>query len=154
MNNFKKWMAMFMAGVTLLGSTGGTSTAVMALANEEQERVSVGNIYVQKNSPMEKVIRTYSDGSFVTEPVKDISAYATNQVCDHPVRYLEALSTQNDLRTVGTESTCYKKRLVTVNRCKKCNRYGIKTYTVWTYCHKHSYPLFKKTCSVCRYTKK
>ena len=96
----------------------------------------------------------YEDGSFVTEPINDIRTYATNTPCEHPARYLEARGKKTDFQTVGTAGICYKERLIISNKCKKCNRIGIKTYSPWSYCSKHSYPALKKTCKICGYTKK
>ena len=83
-----------------------------------------------------------------------IRTYATNTPCEHPARYLEARGKKTDFQTVGTAGICYKERLIISNKCKKCNRIGIKTYSPWSYCSKHSYPALKKTCKICGYTKK
>lgn len=154
MNGLKKWMVVLMTGVTLMGNVIGMGTTVIASKNETQESLSGVDVYMPENCSLERVIRVYEDGSFVTEPINDIRTYATNTPCEHPARYLEARGKKTDFQTVGTAGICYKERLIISNKCKKCNRIGIKTYSPWSYCSKHSYPALKKTCKICGYTKK
>jgi len=118
-----------------------------------QEVITSGNIYVTETGAKERVVRVNEDGSFVTEPVEEISSYVTNAPCEHPARYLEAVGKKTDFQTVGTAGTCYKERLIISNKCNKCQRRGIKTYSPWVRCSKHRYPLLKKTCSICGYKK-
>ena len=141
MNGLKKWMVVLMTGVTLMGNVIGMGTTVIASKNETQESLSGVDVYMPENGSLERVIRVYEDGSFVTP-------------CEHPERYLEARGKKTDFQTVGTAGICYKERLIISNKCKKCNRIGIKTYSPWSYCSKHSYPALKKTCKICGYTKK
>ena len=135
MSGLKKWMAIIMTSVTIMGNMAGQGISVMGAENEAQEVISSGNIYVTETGAKERIVRVNEDGSFVTEPIEAISSYAT------------------DFRTVGTAGICYKERLIISNKCNKCHRRGIKTYTPWTYCSKHSYPFLKKTCSICGYKK-
>lgn len=153
MNGLKKWMAIIMTGVTIIGNMAGPGVPVMGEANELQEVISIGSLYVTETGVNERVVRVNEDGSFVTEPVEEASFYATNASCEHPARYLEAVGKKTDFQTVGSSGTCYKERLIISNKCNKCNRRGIKTYTPWTYCSKHSFPVLKKTCSICGYKK-
>ena len=138
MNGLKKWMVVLMTGVTLMGNVIGMGTTVIASKNETQESLSGVDVYMPENGSLERVIRVYEDGSFVTEPINDIRTYATNTPCEHPARYLEARGKKTDFQTVGTAGICYKERLIISNKCKKCNRIGIKTYSRWSYCSKHS----------------
>ena len=142
-----------MTGVTIMGNMAGQGVSVMGAANEVQEIVPSGNIYVTETGAKERVVRVNEDGSFVTEPVEEISSYATNAPCEHPARYLEAVGKKTDFQTVGTAGTCYKERLIISNKCNKCQRREIKTYSPWVRCSKHRYPLLKKTCSICGYKK-
>ena len=125
----------------------------MGAEKEVQEVITSGNIYVTETGAKERVVRVNEDGSFVTEPVEEISSYVTNAPCEHPARYLEAVGKKTDFQTVGTAGTCYKERLIISNKCNKCQRRGIKTYSPWVRCSKHRYPLLKKTCSICGYKK-
>lgn len=131
MNGLKKWMVVLMTGVTLMGNVIGMGTTVIASKNETQESLSGVDVYMPENGSLERVIRVYEDGSFVTEPINDIRTYATNTPCEHPARYLEARGKKTDFQTVGTAGICYKERLIISNKCKKCNRIGIKTYSPW-----------------------
>ena len=90
MNGFKIWMVVLMTGVTLMGNVIGMGTTVIASKNETQESLSGVDVYMPENGSLERVIRVYEDGSFVTEPINDIRTYATNTPCEHPARYLEA----------------------------------------------------------------
>ena len=90
MNGLKKWMVVLMTGVTLMGNVIGMGTTVIASKNETQESLSGVDVYMPENGSLERVIRVYEDGSFVTEPINDIRTYATNTPCEHPARYLEA----------------------------------------------------------------
>ena len=153
MNGLKKWMAIIMTSVTIMGNMAGQGIPVMGAENEAQEVISSGNIYMTETGAKERIVRVNEDGSFVTEPIEAISSYATNAPCEHPARYLEAVGKKTDFRTVGTAGICYKERLIISNKCNKCHRRGIKTYTPWTYYSKHSYPFLKKTCSICGYKK-
>ena len=153
MRGLKKWMAIIMTGVTIMGNMAGQGVSVMGAANEVQEIVPSGNIYVTETGAKERVVRVNEDGSFVTEPIEEISSYVTNASCEHPARYLEAVGKKTDFQTVGTAGTCYKERLIISNKCNKCQRRGIKTYSPWVRCSKHRYPLLKKTCSICGYKK-
>ena len=132
MNGLKKWMVVLMTGVTLMGNVIGMGTTVIASKNETQESLSGVDVYMPENGSLD----------------------ATNTPCEHPARYLEARGKKTDFQTVGTAGICYKERLIISNKCKKCNRIGIKTYSPWSYCSKHSYPALKKTCKICGYTKK
>ena len=96
--------------------------------------------YSCNGSAKERVVRVNEDGSFVTEPIEEISSYVTNASCEHPARYLEAVGKKTDFQTVGTAGTCYKERLIISNKCNKCQRRGIKTYSPWVRCSKHRYP--------------
>lgn len=122
MNGLKKWMVVLMTGVTLMGNVIGMGTTVIASKNETQESLSGVDVYMPENGSLERVIRVYEDGSFVTEPINDIRTYATNTPCEHPARYLEARGKKTDFQTVGTAGICYKERLIISNKCKKCNR--------------------------------
>ena len=153
MNGLKKWMAIIMTSVTIMGNMTGQGIPVMGAEKEVQEVITSGNIYVTETGAKERVVRVNEDGSFVTEPVEEISSYVTNAPCEHPARYLEAVGKKTDFQTVGTAGTCYKERLIISNKCNKCQRRGIKTYSTWGRCSKHRYPLLKKTCSICGYKK-
>ena len=153
MNGLKKWMAIIMTSVTIMGNMTGLGIPVMGAEKEVQEVITSGNIYVTETGAKERVVRVNEDGSFVTEPVEEISSYVTNAPCEHPARYLEAVGKKTDFQTVGTAGTCYKERLIISNKCNKCQRRGIKTYSPWVRCSKHRYPLLKKTCSICGYKK-
>ena len=153
MNGLKKWMAIIMTSVTIMGNMTGQGIPVMGAEKEVQEVITSGNIYVTETGAKERVVRVNEDGSFVTEPVEEISSYVTNAPCEHPARYLEAVGKKTDFQTVGTAGTCYKERLIISNKCNKCQRRGIKTYSPWVRCSKHRYPLLKKTCSICGYQK-
>ena len=149
MNGLKKWMAIIMTSVTIMGNMTGQGIPVMGAEKEVQEVITSGNIYVTETGAKERVVKVNEDGSFVTEPVEEISSYVTNAPCEHPARYLEAVGKKTDFQTVGTAGTCYKERLIISNKCNKCQRRGIKTYSPWDRCSKHRYPLLKKTCSIC-----
>ena len=153
MNGLKKWMAIIMTSVTIMGNMTGQGIPVMGAEKEVQEVITSGNIYVTETGAKERVVKVNEDGSFVTEPVEEISSYVTNAPCEHPARYLEAVGKKTDFQTVGTVGTCYKERLIISNKCNKCQRRGIKTYSPWVRCSKHRYPLLKKTCSICGYKK-
>ena len=153
MNGLKKWMAIIMTSVTIMGNMTGQGIPVMGAEKEVQEVITSGNIYVTETGAKERVVRVNEDGSFVTEPVEEISSYVTNAPCEHTARYLEAVGKKTDFQTVGTAGTCYKERLIISNKCNKCQRRGIKTYSPWVRCSKHRYPLLKKTCSICGYKK-
>ena len=153
MNGLKKWMAIIMTSVTIMGNMTGQGIPVMGAEKEVQEVITSGNIYVTETGAKERVVRVNEDGSFVTEPVEEISSYVTNAPREHPARYLEAVGKKTDFQTVGTAGTCYKERLIISNKCNKCQRRGIKTYSPWVRCSKHRYPLLKKTCSICGYKK-
>ena len=153
MSELKKWMAIIMTSVTIMGNVTGQGIPVMGAEKEVQEVITSGNIYVTETGAKERVVRVNEDGSFVTEPVEEISSYVTNAPCEHPARYLEAVGKKTDFQTVGTAGTCYKERLIISNKCNKCQRRGIKTYSPWVRCSKHRYPLLKKTCSICGYKK-
>ena len=153
MNGLKKWMAIIMTSVTIMGNMTGQGIPVMGAEKEVQEVITSGNIYVTETGAKERVVRVNEDGSFVTEPVEEISSYVTNAPCEHPARYLEAVGKKTDFQTVGTAGTCYKERLIISNKCNKCQRRGIKTYSPWVRCSKPRYPLLKKTCSICGYKK-
>ena len=153
MNGLKKWMAIIMTSVTIMGNMTGQGIPVMGAEKEVQEVITSGNIYVTGTGAKERVVKVNEDGSFVTEPVEEISSYVTNAPCEHPARYLEAVGKKTDFQTVGTAGTCYKERLIISNKCNKCQRRGIKTYSPWVRCSKHRYPLLKKTCSICGYKK-
>ena len=146
MNGLKKWMVVLMTGVTLMGNVIGMGTTVIASKNETQESLSGVDVYMPENGSLERVIRVYEDGSFVTEPINDIRTYATNTPCEHPARYLEARGKKTDFQTVGTAGICYKERLIISNKCKKCNRIGIKTYSHGNSSNQHTgnytYPYF------------
>ena len=101
MNGLKKWMVVLMTGVTLMGNVIGMGTTVIASKNETQESLSGVDVYMPENGFLERVIRVYEDGSFVTEPINDIRTYATNTPCEHPARYLEAHGKKTDFQTVG-----------------------------------------------------
>lgn len=146
-------MAIIMTSVTIMGNMTGQGIPVMGAEKEVQEVITSGNIYVTETGAKERVVRVNEDGSFVTEPVEEISSYVTNAPCEHPARYLEAVGKKTDFQTVGTAGTCYKERLIISNKCTKCQRRGIKTYSPWVRCSKHRYPLLKKTCSICGYKK-
>ena len=153
MNGLKKWMAIIMTSVTIMGNMTGQGIPVMGAEKEVQEVITSGNIYVTETGAKERGVKVNEDGSFVTEPVEEISSYVTNAPCEHPARYLEAVGKKTDFQTVGTAGTCYKERLIISNKCNKCQRRGIKTYSPWVRCSKHRYPLLKKTCSICGYKK-
>ena len=153
MNGLKKWMAIIMTSVTIMGNMTGQGIPVMGAEKEVQEVITSGNIYVTETGAKERVVKVNEDGSFVTEPVEEISSYVTNAPCEHPARYLEAVGKKTDFQTVGTAGTCYKERLIISNKCNKCQRRGIKTYSPWVRCSKHRYPLLKKTCSICGFKK-
>lgn len=153
MNGLKKWMAIIMTSVTIMGNMTGQGIPVMGAEKEVREVITSGNIYVTETGAKERVVKVNEDGSFVTEPVEEISSYVTNAPCEHPARYLEAVGKKTDFQTVGTAGTCYKERLIISNKCNKCQRRGIKTYSPWVRCSKHRYPLLKKTCSICGYKK-
>ena len=153
MNGLKKWMAIIMTSVTIMGNMTGQGIPVMGAEKEVQEVITSGNIYVTETGAKERVVKVNEDGSFVTEPVEEISSYVTNAPCEHTARYLEAVGKKTDFQTVGTAGTCYKERLIISNKCNKCQRRGIKTYSPWVRCSKHRYPLLKKTCSICGYKK-
>ena len=153
MNGLKKWMAIIMTSVTIMGNMTGQGIPVMGAEKEVQEVITSGNIYVTETGAKERVVRVNEDGSFVTEPVEEISSYVTNAPCEHTARYVEAVGKKTDFQTVGTAGTCYKERLIISNKCNKCQRRGIKTYSPWVRCSKHRYPLLKKTCSICGYKK-
>ena len=153
MSGLKKWMAIIMTSVTIMGNMTGQGIPVMGAEKEVQEVITSGNIYVTETGAKERVVRVNEDGSFVTEPVEEISSYVTNAPSEHPARYLEAVGKKTDFQTVGTAGTCYKERLIISNKCNKCQRRGIKTYSPWVRCSKHRYPLLKKTCSICGYKK-
>ena len=125
-------------------------TVFAADETKTQELVSNGNIYISEDGSVEKVIRTYADGSFVTEPVTNIAVFTTN--CPHPASSLQPLGTTDKTRLVGTQSVCYKKRSETTNRCLKCRKIGIKPYSTWKYYSTHSYS--SKKCTRCGYSKK
>lgn len=133
MNGLKKWMAIIMTSVTIMGNMTGQGIPVMGAEKEVQEVITSGNIYVTETGAKERVVRVNEDGSFVTEPVEEISSYVTNAPCEHPARYLEAVGKKTDFQTVGTAGTCYKERLIISNKCNKCQRRGIKTYSPWKY---------------------
>ena len=143
MSGLKKWMAIIMTSVTIMGNMTGQGIPVMGAEKEVQEVITSGNIYVTETGAKERVVRVNEDGSFVTEPVEEISSYVTNAPCEHPARYLEAVGKKTDFQTVGTAGTCYKERLIISNKCNKCQRRGIKTYSPWVRCSKHRYPLLK-----------
>ena len=153
MSGLKKWMAIIMTSVTIMGNMTGQGIPVMGAEKEVQEVITSGNIYVTETGAKERVVKVNEDGSFVTEPVEEISSYVTNAPCEHPARYLEAVGKKTDFQTVGTAGTCYKERLIISNKCNKCQRRGIKTYSPWVRCSKHRYTLLKKTCSICGYKK-
>ena len=153
MSELKKWMAIIMTSVTIMGNMTGQGIPVMGAEKEVQEVITSGNIYVTETGAKERGVKVNEDGSFVTEPVEEISSYVTNAPCEHPARYLEAVGKKTDFQTVGTAGTCYKERLIISNKCNKCQRRGIKTYSPWVRCSKHRYPLLKKTCSICGYKK-
>ena len=67
MNGLKKWMVVLMTGVTLMGNVIGMGTTVIASKNETQESLSGVDVYMPENGSLERVIRVYEDGSFVTE---------------------------------------------------------------------------------------
>lgn len=134
MNGLKKWMAIIMTSVTIMGNMTGQGIPVMGAEKEVQEVITSGNIYVTETGAKERVVRVNEDGSFVTEPVEEISSYVTNAPCEHPARYLEAVGKKTDFQTVGTAGTCYKERLIISNKCNKCQRRGIKTYSPWVRC--------------------
>lgn len=142
-----------MTSVTIMGNMTGQGIPVMGAEKKVQEVITSGNIYVTETVAKERVVRVNEDESFVTEPVEEISSYVTNAPCEHPARYLEAVGKKMDFQTVGTAGTCYKERLIISNKCNKCQRRGIKTYSPWVRCSKHRYPLLKKTCSICGYKK-
>mgnify|MGYP004534559303 FL=1 len=146
-------MAIIMTSVTIMGNMTGQGIPVMGAEKKVQEVITSGNIYVTETVAKERVVRVNEDESFVTEPVEEISSYVTNAPCEHPARYLEAVGKKMDFQTVGTAGTCYKERLIISNKCNKCQRRGIKTYSPWVRCSKHRYPLLKKTCSICGYKK-
>ena len=129
MSGLKKWMAIIMTSVTIMGNMTGQGIPVMGAEKEVQEVITSGNIYVTETGAKERVVKVNEDGSFVTEPVEEISSYVTNAPCEHPARYLEAVGKKTDFQTVGTAGTCYKERLIISNKCNKCQRRGIKTYS-------------------------
>lgn len=131
MSGLKKWMAIIMTSVTIMGNMTGQGIPVMGAEKEVQEVITSGNIYVTETGAKERVVRVNEDGSFVTEPIEEISSYVTNASCEHPARYLEAVGKKTDFQTVGTAGTCYKERLIISNKCNKCQRRGIKTYSPW-----------------------
>ena len=102
MSGLKKWMAIIMTSVTIMGNMAGQGIPVMGAENEAQEVISSGNIYVTETGAKERIVRVNEDGSFVTEPVEEISSYMTNAPCEHPARYLEAVGKKTDFQTVGT----------------------------------------------------
>ena len=124
MSGLKKWMAIIMTSVTIMGNMTGQGIPVMGAEKEVQEVITSGNIYVTETGAKERVVRVNEDGSFVTEPVEEISSYVTNAPCEHPARYLEAVGKKTDFQTVGTAGTCYKERLIISNKCNKCQRKG------------------------------
>lgn len=126
MNGLKKWMAIIMTSVTIMGNMTGQGIPVMGAEKEVQEVITSGNIYVTETGAKERVVKVNEDGSFVTEPVEEISSYVTNAPCEHPARYLEAVGKKTDFQTVGTAGTCYKERLIISNKCNKCQRREIK----------------------------
>lgn len=91
MSGLKKWMAIIMTSVTIMGNMTGQGITVMGAEKEVQEVITSGNIYVTETGAKERVVRVNEDGSFVTEPVEEISSYVTNAPCEHPARYLEAV---------------------------------------------------------------
>lgn len=125
MSGLKKWMAIIMTSVTIMGNMAGQGISVMGAENEAQEVISSGNIYVTETGAKERIVRVNEDGSFVTEPIEAISSYATNAPCEHPARYLEAVGKKTDFRTVGTAGICYKERLIISNKCNKCQRISL-----------------------------
>ena len=102
MNGLKKWMAIIMTSVTIMGNMTGQGIPVMGAEKEVQEVITSGNIYVTETGAKERVVKVNEDGSFVTEPVEEISSYVTNAPCEHPARYLEAVGKKTDFQTVGT----------------------------------------------------
>ena len=46
MSGLKKWMAIIMTSVTIMGNMAGQGIPVMGAENEAQEVISSGNIYV------------------------------------------------------------------------------------------------------------
>ena len=78
MNGLKKWMVVLMTGVTLMGNVIGMGTTVIASKNETQESLSGVDVYMPENGSLERVIRVYEDGSFVTEPINDIRILLVN----------------------------------------------------------------------------
>ena len=125
MSGLKKWMAIIMTSVTIMGNMTGQGIPVMGAEKEVQEVITSGNIYVTETGAKERVVKVNEDGSFVTEPVEEISSYVTNAPCEHPARYLEAVGKKTDFQTVGTAGTCYKERLIISNKCNKCQRRGL-----------------------------
>ena len=49
MSGLKKWMAIIMTSVTIMGNMAGQGISVMGAENEAQEVISSGNIYVTEN---------------------------------------------------------------------------------------------------------
>ena len=86
MNGLKKWMAIIMTSVTIMGNMTGQGIPVMGAEKEVQEVITSGNIYVTETGAKERVVKVNEDGSFVTEPVEEISSYVTNAPCEHPAR--------------------------------------------------------------------
>ena len=82
MSGLKKWMAIIMTSVTIMGNMAGQGISVMGAENEAQEVISSGNIYVTETGAKERIVRVNEDGSFVTEPIEAISSYATNAPCE------------------------------------------------------------------------
>ena len=78
MSGLKKWMAIIMTSVTIMGNMTGQGIPVMGAEKEVQEVITSGNIYVTETGAKERVVKVNEDGSFVTEPVEEISSYVTN----------------------------------------------------------------------------
>ena len=89
MSGLKKWMAIIMTSVTIMGNMAGQGIPVMGAENEAQEVISSGNIYMTETGAKERIVRVNEDGSFVTEPIEAISSYATNAPCEHPGSWTE-----------------------------------------------------------------
>ena len=70
MSGLKKWMAIIMTSVTIMGNMAGQGISVMGAENEAQEVISSGNIYVTETGAKERIVRVNEDGSFVTEPIE------------------------------------------------------------------------------------
>lgn len=74
MNGLKKWMAIIMTSVTIMGNMTGQGIPVMGAEKEVQEVITSGNIYVTETGAKERVATVYK-GNIIKNLIMDCQSY-------------------------------------------------------------------------------